>query len=349
MKMNAQFLKAAVIAILVAITGAAVYFFALPQANKLSTKKERKESKDVVKAPVERDWKRLKLGKYDLQSDITDSLYRAMSLKRFGNHLYVSDFGDMRIKRFNLEGKYIDSFGEGKGRGPGEFQLIMGLTVNNNILYVQDPRKFTVQLFDISSTEYQDSFEVKYRPHRLVSVADKLVAEAFNEKEIFKIHDKDGHVSAAFGKIIENQLQNSFSITGELTPLPKENLFVYAPAKASYLMYYNLKGERVKTVITPDRIEFAESIKSETNDTRTLRSPQTSKRVDDITIHEGKIYVLSNSRSADKRSIVDVYNTESGNYVHSFRLPNQVKDILFGPEKMFVIDKSTEQIKAYRI
>ena len=62
--------------------------------------------------------------------------------------LYVSDFGDFKIKKYTLEGEYLGSVG-GFGRGFGQFVRPKGIAVDRDSnLYVVDAGFDNTQIFN---------------------------------------------------------------------------------------------------------------------------------------------------------------------------------------------------------
>lgn len=348
MKPFSRSTKYSLLAILIILSSAVIYQAVIP-GEKDSFTLISNGTSAYIEAPTARNWVDIQFERQPLHTDITDSIYRGMSLQRYGDLFYISDFGDMKIKRFDTKGRFVDSFGKGEGRGPGEFTLILGYTLIDDVLYVQDARKFEVLRFDNSSGEYINSFKIEYQPHRLISVGDNLVAQALFEEHLFQVHNKKGELLSNFGSLIEDQVKNSLSVQGEMVPLPNGDSFVFVPAKASYILYFNLKGDQVRTVITPDRIRFPETEYRESGDVQTFRAASPDKEVDDIKVHDVRLYVLLNENDSEANSIVDIYNLETGEYIHSIRLPVIGREILVIQDLLYLIDKETEQVKAYKM
>lgn len=161
-----------------------------------------KNAKGEILAPEKRLWKNDLLGEeIALHSDIADSLFNPMNIKRFGNRLVISDFGDMRIKRFDLEGRYIDSFGS-KGKGPGEFQGINDFDIRGEeMLYVIDGRNMRLMAFDIITTNFTTSYNTEPNPYRMVMLDEQLIIETLTAEKLFYKADLKGKASGWFGRL----------------------------------------------------------------------------------------------------------------------------------------------------
>ena len=64
------------------------------------------------------------------------------------NRIYVLDGVNNRVAIFDIDGKYLFSFGS-EGSGKGEFNLPVGMTLDkNNDVYVADTRNHRIQVFN---------------------------------------------------------------------------------------------------------------------------------------------------------------------------------------------------------
>ncbi|MEN8155446.1 MAG: 6-bladed beta-propeller [Bacteroidota bacterium] len=75
-------------------------------------------------------------------------LYNPLNLSVAGGAVYITDFGDSRIKKFTLEGEYINSVGS-YGNGLGQFVRPKGIAIDHDQnLYVVDAGFENVQIFN---------------------------------------------------------------------------------------------------------------------------------------------------------------------------------------------------------
>lgn len=65
-------------------------------------------------------------------------------------NIYLNDYGDMKLKVFSKNGDYINTYGKGIGRGPGEaMNIISSGKVRDSIIYIADSRSKRLNLFNI--------------------------------------------------------------------------------------------------------------------------------------------------------------------------------------------------------
>jgi DNA-binding beta-propeller fold protein YncE len=307
---------------------------------------------ELIEAPEKRKWlDDFIVKEHVLNKDIVDSVSRGVGFKKNGDYLYVADFGDMRLKRFNLNGKYKDSFGKGMGRGPGEFQLFIGYDISqNNKMYIVDAKKRELMEFDLQTTEYITSTDIDYRPYRLIIVDNKIIIESLLEEKLFKVHSLDGSLVNEFGKNVDDHIQNSLSTIGDIQAIPDTDTFAFVASKASFMYYYNSIGKQLKSIITPDRIPYKGSVDQSAGGVRSRRAPDPAIKAYDIHISDNKVYVSLSNKEEVKNlplSFLDVYELKSGEYLHSIELPIPTNDLVITPDLIYLLNNETESIKAY--
>jgi DNA-binding beta-propeller fold protein YncE len=78
----------------------------------------------------------------------SESLYSPNNIYVTNDHVFVTDFGDFKVKKYTKDGKLIKSFGS-YGRNHGQFVRPKGIAVDNDEnLYVIDAGFENVQIFD---------------------------------------------------------------------------------------------------------------------------------------------------------------------------------------------------------
>lgn len=92
--------------------------------------------------------------------------------------IYVWDAGDGRLKAFTPDGKYVATYGEGAGEGPGQVQVYRNVGRLGDSLYVLDPQNRRVSFFGMDggfgrSEQYRD------RVHSLAWASDSTKYELY--------------------------------------------------------------------------------------------------------------------------------------------------------------------------
>lgn len=311
-----------------------------------------KNEKGEILAPEERLWENDLLGEeIALHSDIRDSLFNPMNIKRFGNRLVISDFGDMRLKSFDLEGRYLDSFGS-KGKGPGEFQSILDFDIRGeDMLYVIDGRKMRLMTFDAKTTNLITSYDTEPNPYRMAMLDEKLIIETLAAEKLFYKADFKGKTAGWFGEVMEKQQQNKSSVLGELDAASNDTGFVFAPHYASYLYYFDSSGNNTRVVRGPDRIPFQETIREQRGDIKIMRPPRPDIFTTGLDISGERVYVIQRNVKEDidlPETFLDLYDLQSGRYLYSVELPVQTRDAFISKNRLYLISSETARVQGFR-
>ncbi len=343
-------MKKKIIIIGVLVIGIAIYFGV--NTSDVDQVELSEKNNEVVPIEIEgeRKWLNDILEPFELGSDIEDSLLNAMSLKNYGNYLYIGDYGDMKIKRFHPDGMFVNKIGIGQGRGPGEFSQFMGYYVSGDTIYVLDLRNIMLNVFQVSENHFMNSFEVESTPLRITKVNDALVVASLGGEGLFEVYNKRGEILNQFGELISNQVSNTLSVQGHLASIDAASEFVYVPFYASYLFYFNLEGERTKIIRTFDQREFPASQQSGSGDRKTVSAPETDMIAQRISTVEGLLYILylkKNDQEDGMDAFIDVYQLEHGNYIHSIALPEPARDVAIIDDIMYLIKDEDRRVKAY--
>ncbi|MDZ7774086.1 MAG: hypothetical protein U5K31_15285 [Balneolaceae bacterium] len=325
-----------------------------------------------VETPEVRNWQPGRVGeRVKLHRDLIDSLGTAKILDRYGQSLIVGDFQDMRIKRFNPAGNFMKAYGVPSGRSEEAFEHYLGYAMTESgRLYVLDHGKRRMTAFQLESGARLFDKELDYQPYRVTAVGGFVVVHAAMTDSLFRVYDPEGNLEATFSPFPKNMENGAFDLVGDLIPFPQRELFIYAPSGASYLFYYDLQGNEVKEVITPDRnlfrakgtgkfrdMDIFGKEKDQTSDSAYADSsgareiPERTRTYDLDT--DGQYIYASvsklNTQNPQGFSLVDVFRLDTGEYVESFRLPTEANDVVVMGGVLYYLDRRSDSVHAYRI
>jgi hypothetical protein len=117
-------------------------------------------------AQSERNWRDIEFKQIAFNPD----LFNPMSMIIYIDvNLLVSDFGDMKIKKFDIQARLLQTLGEGEGRGPGEALNIMDLQVDqHNRIWVTDVENSRITVFE--NSESWEIIEPEDVPSRVLPI-----------------------------------------------------------------------------------------------------------------------------------------------------------------------------------
>ena len=123
-------------------------------------------------------------------------------------NIFVSDgYGNKRVAKFDKNGNFIKSFGNGRGRGPGQFQDVHTVQVDHQgNVYSGDRSNARIQVFDndgnLKNTFYNvgSPWTLCITPgqHQYLYSSNSSGTSDMTKGEIYKM-ELDGHIIGKFG------------------------------------------------------------------------------------------------------------------------------------------------------
>ena len=277
-----------------------------------------------LQASVEREWRQVSLRQlYEVPRESGIELYDggAVTIGPDGA-LYFRDHGDMKIKRFDADGYFKQSYGR-LGEGPGEFSDFSDAAIlGDSVLYVTDLYRRIVSFFAIDSSTFLYSISIpdvhayRYRITRggraywIDLNSDSLLGTRIG-----------GHDAQSFGTIIKGQtaMEHVLLMGGKIVPYQED--IVYVSARYPILVRYDSVGTVIYARATPD-FETAEPPGVESFNTSSGLDTQVARGrilngISDI--YGDKLVVYANVSASEKA--FDVYDVATGNYEYSVSLP----------------------------
>lgn len=103
-----------------------------------------------------------------LHEDAARALLDPLVLRAYGDELLVGDFGDMRVKRFDAQGRLLAMIGAGRGSGPGEFRNLTDVAAWADTVWVADAPGRALTAFRPDGTLIE-RISVPFMPTRLAA------------------------------------------------------------------------------------------------------------------------------------------------------------------------------------
>ena len=297
----------------------------------------------IEQEQTERIWVEQEFEQVALRFPIYEALYNPQQMKLQNDNIYIVDFGDMRIKRFSVDGALLSTIGLGRGQGPGELGNITDFYVRDSVVWVADPQTRSISKFGIDGT-YRSRFPVENPMLRITGLQEHLVLMAMMSLDLFHQVDTTGEVVKTFGELVMDQTRNALALDGAFVPVD-DGGFIYALFDASYLYHYDASGTLKKVVQTIDRIPFPTIESAETGTGFASFAPSSDIIINNASIHKGILYL--HSKFVKKKiesghlSVLDRYDVQTGSYISSTRLPFAVREAIVYGERLYCLHDTT--------
>ncbi|MCY4675116.1 MAG: 6-bladed beta-propeller [Bacteroidetes bacterium] len=253
--------------------------------------------------------------------------------------VYVVDYGVYEILRFDSSGAYVRSYGNGIGKGPGEFLSITSVSiVSDSIISVIDSNNKTKSSFSKTSGRLVDSelFDTRKAPVRY-AVTDSGVEYIVRSYNKFLFESRFEGNNVEFGELIENQDSFAAMLTDGLLGTHGNNM-VFVPIRFPAILIYDVDGTLLvskKTMAYDDHFEEPRLVRVESNGIVSYRGE--GGLVTGMVNFEGD-EILLHSFVDEGVVAVDVYESESAEYKYSFRLPNYTLTYIMNDRMYQAID-----------
>jgi hypothetical protein len=286
-----------------------------------------------------RSFQDIKLTEVEFENNLNDFAIDPRVVKSYKDHLFLLDFSDMTVKRFDGNGRFINNIGKGIGEGPGEHLFVMDFSFQDSLLYIADQRQSSITSYDLNG-EYIHRRIQKEIPVRITAFEDVFITQVMGSDFIFQkteLENEESNVS--FGKIIQNQRQNSTSIIGNFVKFSPLN-FAYVPYYASKIYFGDKESDQLQLVNTLDNQEFPLSETDQSLGRMTSRAPRPDIVNLSADCSNGIIYIFvfhRDSKGDNHQYFIDRYEAENGTYINSYKMPFFFNDFTIFGDKIIII------------
>jgi len=237
----------------------------------------------------------------------------------------IVDAGNFRVQKFSAGGEFLASFGR-KGQGPGEFQMMGGMTIDEQgRMYIADLTTNTIKVF---SSEGQMEKQIPVFRHkgpvlRLPSgsfvLGDRMIMGSDIVPALLHIFNGEGKEETSFGEVHryedfdEYRYFNRISYTAD-----EEGLFYLAYGTRNLIEKYDVEGNRMLCMDRPLNFAISQKVEKVKRQVgpRQIEIPEVNMVSGDVAVDsKGRIWVLSYERQLkfEERSLTIVFADEDGN------------------------------------
>ena len=278
----------------------------------------------------QRDIQERKINLYNIRK--TDSIQKSkkyflrnpqsFEIDSEGERIYIFDYGDMKVKEFDLDGIYIGSYGKGMGSGPGKVSNISDAgPIGDSAVYIADQRNRRVTFFDKKgnmkeSLSYENISPSRYKKDNYGT--DYVTGLGLNGTFVL--------ASRANKKQRFDKFHNASPILSDGNVESYENKIIYIPSYYPVLIEYNIEDTTGTAYPTPDygKEEAPSANVKESGSGKRVSAPPTSERVHYSTalINDTlSVQIPCPNTDVKKNVCFDLYNPKDLSYIKSVRIP----------------------------
>lgn len=306
----------------------------------------------------ERIWKKYKLyPKFKLGTfEDTTFLYPGRIKIDSDENIYVLDFMDISVKKFDNTGKFVEKYGK-KGKGPGELINPYDFDVfeNGEVVFLGlNDNKFIV--FNGKNTQ---ELKNKFMPNRICflslnEVVTFQIMDPIETSPFQKINFQNGIVTN-----MENILTDkSFGgknfgmlpfLVGDLHRYDSNKL-LYVSSILGYVVLYNTNNKitNVFKLISEPQESLSETTKKNIYNKALISFPRQEEYLFESSgVYGDNLFILVNPiRWSPKKYIVDIYSISQGDYKYSllFNENSNLKEVFLTDDKIYLIKENTEVV-----
>ena len=292
-----------------------------------------------------RVWSKVELRKLFQLPDQPDTMlyYPGAVIADRQNNIYIVDFGIYKVFRFDPDGQYITSYGEGMGSGPGELSSILDVSITRDTVTIVDNTARKILNFHING-RFLSSRTTSFAPvrHTITAGGREYTLTSYTE-HIFE--SRMGEEVTKFGMAPKDGIWDHMGI-GSLTTYQER--LMYAPVDFPVIVQYKPDGSIAYARGTPDwgKVDPPEL------EIRILGSTRAARVIgpdlhEDLSVYDGRLFVTANLNPG---AALDIYDISTGDYENSIRLPNDEDNYTYAMnDRIYQMDRSTSVLTVYGI
>ena len=279
----------------------------------------------------------LALSKYD-----SETLFTPGFLDIIDDELYIIDYGDLKIKRFSMDGELLNTILESRGEGPGEVQNPTAIDIIDDDVWVLDPNPRKILRFK-KSGELIEHLKLPDLALRMVRAEDRFILLTRMNSEIFTTINDSGHVVLEFGQDVTNQVDNRMALDGWMRRTSTG--FFYVPRLFGTVYQYGTEGNLLMTFQTIDGLEPPDGKEQteEFNGMPVMRPPEAEIQTRGISIYKDEIILHTAFKAEQKHgfpSVVDRYRLQDGRYIGLICIPVDRIRLAYAGDRIYSITDS---------
>lgn len=266
-----------------------------------------------------------------LDDQIYSEVLDPYTIKVLDGDLYVPDWGDGKLKRFDQTGRLLAEIGAGHGAGPGEMRSIMDYAINGGIVWTVSGSDRLIARFDTSG-QLLSQFKTVIHPGRVMALPNgNIVVSGLGREQMFHEYDAEGNLLRSFGQVFDDQeVSDGMILIGRFLRT-KEASFVYVLELASKIYTFEDEGQMIGEVESIDDYIPERPSTQNTSAGAMVVAPNTQAFVENASVdgdtlylhsyHKGEKDESTGEMTRGPESYIDRYLLSTGQYLDSIKMP----------------------------
>jgi hypothetical protein len=234
-------------------------------------------------------------------------------------NIYILDSKDIKVKKFDKNGKFLKSLEVKRGEGPKEVSYITGMAVTQKgKIYAHDRNSGKTLVFD-EEFEFVRSFKTDFRTIDILPCSEnEFIILGIKDKKVFHRFDQEGKLLESFGETFEIPSEHLQYENMPLVKLPRRaditndgRIYLVNPHEYEIRAY---EDNKIHLVIK-EGSEFFTPFKVVVS-TRTKSGSETFQQIDmhfpviSVLEHGKRLYVTMIAWEEDELNHLDVFENE---------------------------------------
>ena len=238
--------------------------------------------------------------------------------------VYVLDWSDRCVKKYDQAGVYLARFGYGEGRAPGEFSNLSDFDIApDGAVWACDPVNGVVTVFEEDGS-VRTTVRPDRPPHRiaLLRSGECAVMSSPVGARMFRVYGPGAQLIAEYGELMEQQARLGIALDGRIAAIASGG-FAYAAYRAGVLAVTTATGDSISAFRrTVEHGGFPDVLVSRSGDAEFARTdPDAPIITRSISCVDHEIHLLVGSDGRPHTGVMDVYDARDGSYRYSYDLP----------------------------
>ena len=260
---------------------------------------------------------------------------------------YILDYSDMMVKQFNAAGSLVQTYGNGRGEGPGEFVNPMPTSIDaeGNIVVPDAVRRSVIRFGP--GGELLETARLDFQPFRM-ALTDAgryyfVLSGSLRDEHMFGTTQGLGQALHTFGTSDLEPL----GLGGQITTVDDD--MIYSPSNYGFIARFSPSGD---IVYARETLDLMEPPTFETIDVMGMTGLRFKSRPPGkyiLAYFDGYLYMESRVLSAEREStVMDVFDADDGSYSYSFEIPGRWRDIDVAGNYLFAIRDTLGTVFEFR-